>query len=231
MSFFMLLSGVSLTPRHVRTFESVTLFYDSLSVLSTLSAPLPYLTPKSLFDTQSLLNTLSDSKVIRFQWIPVHSSLPDNDLADSLAKVGASLDPIHNTTVSLTAYFLPTTIPLHQLETYGIQSGLSQHQIPPLFFEELILPHSALSRLRCNGHSTLLGTLLHRIGRSETLSCSNCGSDLFYLVLDCPVLDPTHLAIFGPSLSILVLSLGSCPIIGLRGVDSRPHPHPEKWVG
>ena len=39
-------------------FESIT-FSDSLSVLSTLSTPLPYLTPKSLSNTQSLLNSLS----------------------------------------------------------------------------------------------------------------------------------------------------------------------------
>ena len=74
-------------------FESITLFSDSLSVLSTFSSPLPYLTPKSLSDTQSLLNFLSKSKIVRLQWIPGHYSLPGNDLADSLAKVGASLDP------------------------------------------------------------------------------------------------------------------------------------------
>ena len=62
--FYMLLSGVSLTPRHVRNFESITFFSDSLSVLSTLSAPLPYLTPKSLSNTQFLFNSLSQSKVV-----------------------------------------------------------------------------------------------------------------------------------------------------------------------
>ena len=52
--------------------ESITLFSDSLSVLLTLSAPLPYLTPKSLSDTQFLLNSLSKSKVVHLQWIPGH---------------------------------------------------------------------------------------------------------------------------------------------------------------
>ena len=73
-------------------FESITLLSGSQSVLSTLSL-LPYLIPKSLPDTQSLLNVLSKSKVVHLQWIPGHSSLPDDDLADFLAKVGASLDP------------------------------------------------------------------------------------------------------------------------------------------
>ena len=48
-------------------FESITLFSDSLSGLSTLSSPLPYLTPKSLSNTQSLLNSLSKSKVFHLQ--------------------------------------------------------------------------------------------------------------------------------------------------------------------
>ena len=48
--------------------------------------PLPYLTPESLSNTQSLLNSLSQSKVVHLQWIPGHSSLSRNDLPDSLAK-------------------------------------------------------------------------------------------------------------------------------------------------
>ena len=189
-------------------FESVTFFFDSLSVLSTLSAPLSYLTPKSLLDTQSLFNILSDSKVVHFQWITGHSSLPGNDLADSLAKVGASLNP---STISLS---LSPLISFQRLSLYtswrrSIQSGLFQHQIPPVSSEELTLPRSArcaLSRLRCNGHSTLLGPYLHRVVRAETPLCILCGSesqDLFYLVLGCPILDPMRFAIFGHSLSIL----------------------------
>ena len=92
---FAILHALEWCISHSKTcnFESITLFSDSLSVLSTLFAPLPYLTPKSLSNTQSLLNSLSQSKVVHLQWIPGHSSLPGNDLADSLAKAGASLDP------------------------------------------------------------------------------------------------------------------------------------------
>ena len=92
---FAVLHALECCISHSKTcnFESITLFTDSLSVLSTLSAPLPYLTSKSLSNTQSILNSLSQSKVVHLQWIPGHSSLPGNDLADSLAKAGASLDP------------------------------------------------------------------------------------------------------------------------------------------
>ena len=88
----------------------------------------------------------------------------------------------------------------------------------------------ALSCLRCNGHSTLLNSYLHRVGRAETPSCSNCGSesqDLSYLVLDCPVLDHLRRAIFGHTLSLLDFwsrPWGVARLLGLRGVDPRPHP-------
>ena len=91
---YMLLSGVSLTPRHV--ILNLSPSFPTLYLSYQLSMPpLPYLTPKSLSNTQSLLNSLSQSKVVHLQWIPDYSSLPGNDLADSLAKAGASLDPSH----------------------------------------------------------------------------------------------------------------------------------------
>ena len=141
-------------------FESITFFSDSLSVLSTLSAPLPYLTAKSLSNTQSLLNSLSQSKVVHLQWIPGHSSLPGNDLADSLAKAGASIDPS-----SISLSFAPL-ISFQRLSLYtswrlSVQSGFFQHQIPTVSPEELTLPRSArcaLSCSRCNRHSTLLNS-------------------------------------------------------------------------
>ena len=115
---FAILHALEWCISHSKTcnFESITLFSDSLSVLSTLSVPLPYLTPKSLSNTQSLLNSLSQSKIVHLQWIPGHSFLPGNDLADSLAKAGVTLDP-SNIRVPRTPYFLSKTIPLDQLET------------------------------------------------------------------------------------------------------------------
>ena len=212
-------------------FESITLFSDSLSVLSTLSAPLPLLTPESLSNTQSLLNSLSQSKVVHLQWIPSHSSLPGNDLVDSLAKAGASLDP-SNISVSLAPLISSQKQSLYTSWRRSVQSGFFQHQIPSVSPEELTLPRSArcaLSRLRCNGHNTLLNSSLHRVGPAET-SCSNCGSepqDLSHLVLDCPVLDHLRRAIFGHPPSLLDLwsrPWGIARLLGLRGVDPRPHP-------
>ena len=95
---YMLLSGVSLTPRH--KILNLSPFSPTLYLSYQLSLPPTIFNPKSLSNTQSLLNSLSQSKVVHLQWIPSHSSLPGNDLADSLAKAGASLDP-SNISVSL----------------------------------------------------------------------------------------------------------------------------------
>ena len=98
-------------------FKFVTLFSDSQSVLSTLSAPLPYLILKFLTDTQSVLNSLSESKVVQIQSIPGHSSLPSNDLVDTFAKVGASHDPSIIPLFLSLLFPLKVCIPLHQLDT------------------------------------------------------------------------------------------------------------------
>ena len=222
---FALLHALEWCISHSKTcnFESITLFSDSLSILSTLSTPLPYLTPKSLSNTQSLLNSLSQSKVVHLHWIPGHSSLPGNDLADSLAKAGTFLNP-SSISVSLAPLISSQRLSLYTSWRRSVQYGFFQHQIPSVSPEELTLPRSAccaLFRLRCNGHSTLSNSYLHRVGRAETPSCSNCGSkpqDLSHLVLDCPVLDPLRRAIFGHtplSSGPLVPSVGSRPTIGI----------------
>ena len=100
---FAILHALEWCPRHV--ILNLSPFFPTLYLSYQLSLPpLPYLTPKFLSNTQFLLNSLSQSKVVHLQWIPGHSSLPGNDLTDSLAKAGASLDP-SNIYVSLAALF------------------------------------------------------------------------------------------------------------------------------
>ena len=133
---YMPLSGVSLTPRHVTL--NLSPYFLTLSVLSTLSAPSPYLTPKSLSNTQSLLNVLSKSNVVHLQWMPSHSSLPGNNVADFLAKVGASIDP-STISVSLSPLIFSQRLSLYTNCRRSVQSGLFQHKIPP------VSPRSLLS--------------------------------------------------------------------------------------
>ena len=92
-----------------------------------------------------------------------------------------------------------------------------------------------LSRLRCNGHSHLLGSYLSRIDRIEIPSCSACGhssQDTSHLILHCPATDSLRRSLFGDSLSLYDLWFrpwGVARILGLHGLP--PCPHPSEGVG
>ena len=93
-----------------------------------------------------------------------------------------------------------------------------------------MLPRHArcvLSRLRCNGHSLLLGSYLSRIGRIENPSCSACGhssQDTSHLILHCPARDSLRRSLFGDSISLrpLVQTLGSCSAFGAPWSSAMP---------
>ena len=80
------------------------------------------------------------------QWIPGHSSLLGNGLADSLAKVCATHDP---STIPLSLSPLISSQLLSRYTSWrrSIQSGFFQHLISPVSSEKLTLPRCALSRL------------------------------------------------------------------------------------
>ena len=119
-----------------------------------------------------------------------------------------------------------------------VSSKFFDTQVPSISTEELVLPrHSrcVLSRLRCNGHSLLLGSYLSRIGRIENPSCSACGHsslDTSHLILHCPATDFLRRSLFGDSLSLYDLwsrPWGVSRLLGLHGLP--PCPHPSEGVG
>ena len=111
-----------------------------------------------------------------------------------------------------------------------VSSKFFDTQVPSIFTEELVLPRHArcvLSRLRCNGHSLLLGSYLSRIGRIENSSCSACGhssQDISHLILHCPATDSAPLTFWRLSVSLLPLvqTLGSCPASGAPWSPAMP---------
>ena len=111
-------------------------------------------------------------------------------------------------------------------------------QVPSISTEELVLPRQArcvLYRLRCNGHSLLLGSYLFRIDRIENPSCSACGhpsQDISHLILHCSATDSLRRSLFGNFLSLY--DLWSRPWVGARllGLHGPPPcPHPLEGVG
>ena len=111
-----------------------------------------------------------------------------------------------------------------------VSSKFFDTQVPSIFTEELVLPRHArcvLSRLRCNGHSLLLGSYLSRIGRIENPSCSACGhssQDTSHLILHSSATDSLRRSLFGDSLTLqpLVQTLESCLVSGAPWSSAMP---------
>ena len=103
-----------------------------------------------------------------------------------------------------------------------VSSKFFDTQVPSISTEKLVLlchGRCALSCLRCNGHSLLLGSYLSRIGRIENPSCIACGhpsQDTSHLILHCPATGSLRRSLFGDSLSLrhLVQALASCLACG-----------------
>ena len=173
---------------------------------------------------------------IRLQWVPGHSFLPGNDTADELARRGALLAP----SAIPCSLSLISRIHSRLISDWRrtVSSKYFDTQVPSISTEELVLPRHArcvLSRLRCNGHSLLLGSYLSRIGRIENPSCSACGhssQDISHLILHCPPTDFLRRSLFGDSLSLYDLwsrPWGVARLLGLHGLP--PCPHPSEGVG
>ena len=209
---------------------SLLLLSDYRSVLATLSSPPFFLLSQTLWQMWLELSSLYCSN--RLQWVPGHSFLPGIDAADELARLGALLAP---STIPCSLSPLTSRIHSRLISDWRrtVSSKFFDTQVPLISTEELVLPRHArcvLSRLRCDGHSLLLGSYLSRIGRTENPSCCACGhssQDISHVILHCPAADSLHRSLFGDSRSLYDLwsrPWGVARLLGLHGLPQCPHP-------
>ena len=186
--------------QQVSHFSFFLLFSDSRSVLATLSSPPSFLLSQTMWQILLELSSLSCS--VRLQLDRSYNSfLPGNDAADELARRGALLAPS-----AIPCSLSPLISRIHSRLIsdwrHTVSSKFFDTQVPSISIEELVLPRHArcfLSRLRCNGHSLLLGSYVSRIGRTENPSCSACGrssQDTSDLILHCPATDFLRRSLF-----------------------------------
>ena len=215
---------------------SLLLLSDSRSVLATLSSPPSFLLSQTLWQIWQELSSLFSCS-IRLQWVLGHLSLPGNDATNELARWGAVLAPS-----AIPCSLSPLTSRIYSRLISDLRRTVSSKffdtQVPSISTEELVLPRHArcvLSRLRCNGHSHLLGSYLSRIDRIENPFCSACGhssQDISHLILHCPATDSLRRSLFGDSVSLYDLwsrPWGVAWLLGLHGLP--PCPHPSEGVG
>ena len=188
---------------------------DSQSCLVGLSSGSTGRKSKSSLDTvRELLYSSSNSYTL--QWIPGHTGLIGNEMADREAKLAAV--GMDSTGASVGSDLVPVSFGVAKsLLRRTIKDPAPSHDRTRRVYSRS--PHAAgltrkeavaLAQLR-TGHSKILASYRVKIGLGDVPTCHRCGhleeETLDHFFRECPALDSRRLAVFGcpgPPLTLLV---------------------------
>ena len=218
--FYTLFAGLGSTNK-----SAISLLFSYYLTL-VLSSPPSFLLLQPLWQIWQELSSLS-SCIIRLQWVPEYSFLPENDAADELTRRRALLVP---SAILCCLSSLISRIHSCHISDWRctVSAKFCDTRVFSISTKEVVLPRHAccvLCRLYGNGHSLLLSSCLSRIGRIENPSCSACrhsSQDTSHFILHCPAKDSLLHSLFGDSIQFLFQALGSCPASGAPWSSTMP---------
>jgi len=157
---------------------------DSRLALALLSTAPAFLQSKSFWDIWDLSDSFRVA--LSFQWVPGHAGLPGNELADSIAKTGATLPFTH-----VTCPLAPTIAKIRHTRYSFWRRNLFHNSLScHISVSAENWPFTVSSAVNCSdfaghGHTAFSCSLTFaRKNKRENSSCSVCGH---------PLLEQTHL--------------------------------------